>query len=300
MPFEWTVRITICILLWPFASSAQDASDLGKELFLAEDYEQAKVVFERILEVDPDQAAANYFLGRIYLRSNDPDTAQGFLEKAVEVEGRNVEYRLWLARVYGRKTRTASFLAAAKWAGRWLTELGTAFAIDPEHIEARKQLFQYYLNAPAIGGGDKKKAMRLAEETVDMDERVGHLLLAEAYGSENKLDLAVAEYKRVLELDPGCPEACKKLGYIFLKRDEYEASEATFRMYINTSPGKADPYDCLGDCYSKQGRVEDAIRQFATALEKDPGFSHSRFKLGKLSEEKGLIGDAIEAYETSA
>ncbi len=295
---QYLFEMTFCLYLLGAVVFAQSLVDEGRQLFNEKKYAEAKAIFDRVVKSNPNEAQPNYFLGRITLHFGDYDQAQEYLEKAVQIDGGNIDYHLALAKVYSEKARRASFLAAARWAGKWKAELEKAFAIDPKNLDARSQLIYYYLNAPAIGGGDKDKGQRLAEETIEFDPIRGRLLLAHAFKQSGKIELAVAEYEKVLKLDPKHRASYNNLGYIFLKKKNYDAAELNFKKYVEVAPDDPNAYDSLGDYYSERGKTDEAMAQYQQALEVDSTFSPSRFKLAQAYEKKQMKQDAIHHYET--
>jgi tetratricopeptide (TPR) repeat protein len=280
----------------PASAATQSLVGQGEELFNAGKYGQAKEIFERVLILDSKDAQASYFMGRIYIEFEDYDTAKEHLEKAVKFDEGNIDFHLWLATVYRQKTRTANFLSASKWAGKWKAELERAVEIDLANIEARKRLINYYLNAPAIGGGDKDKGKRLAEETIGIDEIQGRLLLARAHHRMNEMELAVVEYQNVLVLDPENASAHNSLGYIFLEREEYDLAKFHFSKYVEVASEDPNAFDSMGDYYLEREMFDDAAAQYLQALELDPKFSASRFKLAQTFEKSQMNEDAIYHY----
>ena len=73
-------------------------------------------------------------------------------------EPQNASYHLWLAREYGRKAGAANPLSAAGLARKAKNEFERAVQLDPANVEARRDLSQYYTEAPAIMGGGLDKA----------------------------------------------------------------------------------------------------------------------------------------------
>lgn len=289
---------TFCLGLLSSSVSTGQSIDQGIKLFQEKKVDQAKEIFEQVLKSNSADPQANYFLGRIYLEFGNVDEAKKMLEKAVKIDEENIDYHFWLADVYSLKTRSASFLSVVRWAGKWKSELEKAFEIDPRNIEARTRIINYYLNAPGIGGGDKKKGTRLAEETVEIDEIQGRLLLADALRKTKKIKAAIIEYGKVLALDSQNETAYNSLGYLFLGQKDYDAALLNFNKYIEVAPDDPNAYDSLGDYFSDREKIDEAIAQYQKAVEIDSSFSVSRFKLAKAFEKRQMKEDAIHHYTT--
>jgi len=294
---QHTLKIIFFLCIFFSTAIAQNKVDEGIKLFDAEKYVAAEEIFAKMVQSNPNDSQANYYLGRIYFNLGMQDHALKYLEKAVAIDEGNIDYHLSLAEVYSAKTRNASFLAAGKWAGKWKGELEKAFEIDPKNLDARRRLINYLLNAPAIGGGDKEKGKKLAEETIALDEIQGRLLLAYAYRKHNQIEQAVAEYEKVLSLDPKNGAAYNALGYTFLRQKDYAAAEQNFKKQIAVTPDDPNAYDSLGDCYAERGRMDEAMALFQKALQTDSTFSASRFKLAQAYEKKQMPETAIYHYE---
>jgi tetratricopeptide (TPR) repeat protein len=249
--------IEICLVLYllPFSGTSQDLIEQGKNLFQSERYDEAKIIFEEVLNLNSENTEANYFMGRIHFAAGEYNKATEYSEKAVKIDEENIDYHLWLATVYQEKARRANFLSAAKLAGKWRKELERAFEIDSKNIGARRRLIFYYLNAPGIGGGDEEKGKKLAEETIKIDEIQGRLLLAYAFQRKENVEAAIAEYQKVVQLDPQNRSAYNSLGYIILKQKDYDAAEFNFKKYIEVAPADPNAYDSMGDYYSERGRA---------------------------------------------
>ncbi len=291
------IGILICFISTCFCLS-QSLFDEGTKLFTEKKYQEAKSVFEQVLKSHSHKAEANYFLGKTHFELGDFDEAEDFLQAAIEVDDRRIDYHLALATVYQEKTRAASFISAPFLAKKWLEQLETAFSLDTHHLDARRRLIQYYLNAPGIGGGDKEKGTRLAEETIKLDELQGRLLYASALSRTDKQDSAIEEYKKVLKLDPQNGSVYNLLGYIYLKRKDFAAAEIHFKKYIDVAPQSPNAYDSMGDYYLERGMLDDAIVRFEKALDIDANSSESRFKLAETFVKKNLKKEARYHLQT--
>ena len=297
--FRWSLAVAVTLATLPFhlATSPDDPLKQAADLLRERRYEEAERLTRQALESDPSDAQAHHLLGRIQLRLGEYDRAVEHLRLTVEQEPERAVFHLWLGRAYGEKARTAGFFGKVKWAMSWKGELERAFEIDTANLEVRSDLVQYLLNAPAIGGGDKKRAQRLAEEMVSLDEIRGRLLLASTYRATGELDAATREYERVLQLDPDNAVAHNLLGYQFLSKNEYDKAEQHFREYLNAAPGEPNPHDSMGDYYIASGSVDEAIEHYEAAIELDPRFSCSRYKLAQAFERKQMTNEAVRHYE---
>src|SRR6266496_1295314 len=162
----------IVFVLFVLAVRLQAASARTEEairLFDARQFERARPLLEAALAEDPGDARAASYLGRLLLAANDLDRAIESLEKSVALEESNAQYHLWLGRAYGQRAIHASVLKQPALARKVKKEFESASRLDPDNLEARFGLIEYYLRAPGVLGGSPKKADEQAEEICRRD-----------------------------------------------------------------------------------------------------------------------------------
>lgn len=154
----------VCLAFPPMTAHAASGDFAAAHaLFGARRYPEARIALEKILAAEPRHAAACHYLGRAIAARNDAialDEALPWLAKAVELEPKNAIY----LGIYGgillqQAGRTASYSAATK--GREAME--KAIALDPDYLDAREGLFQFYQRAPWPVGSSAKANAQLEE-----------------------------------------------------------------------------------------------------------------------------------------
>ena len=147
-------------------------------------------------------------MGRCYLMLGDYKTATDDLEKAVDLEPRNSDYVLWLGRCWGRKAETASPLFAPLSATKARDYFSKALQLDPSNRDALGDLFDYYLEAPAIMGGGIDKAGVIARRILAIDPPEGHFALSKIARKRQRLNEAEQELRTSVALGPD------KIGHV--------------------------------------------------------------------------------------
>lgn len=294
------MRVRLCALLSIVSLAIPAAADFQEpgEALLAEGrYQEAREHFQRALAENPRSARAHYMLGKTQFLVGDLDGALEEAEKAIELEEHSVEIRLFLATLYGQKTRRARFLSAPMWAGRWLRELEASHRLEPDNVEARSRLIEYYLHAPAIGGGDKKQATKLASETIALDEIKGRLLLAHAHRDSDRFGEARVEYEKILQRDPANVAAHIGMGRTLDASGDSTAAEEWFVKAIKIAPGDPAAHESLGDHFAARGITSRAVRSYLEALSLEPKAAAARYALASLYEDLGRPVEARQQYE---
>jgi len=116
--------------------------------------------------------------GRAALDKNDLQAAVRLLESAVAQSPQNAEAHYQLGVAYGELAKKANVFQRFSLARHTRDEFERAVQLDPNYIDARFALVQYYMMAPAWLGGSEAKALEQAKEISDRDATTGHLALA--------------------------------------------------------------------------------------------------------------------------
>jgi cytochrome c-type biogenesis protein CcmH/NrfG len=148
------------------------------------DYQQAVTVLEKAPDKDPDNLQ---LLGEAWLGLKEFKKAVDVLERAAEIAPKSSTIQLWLGRAWGRRAE-ANKLMAFSWARKAKDAFERAVALDGKNHEALDDLFEYYVEAPAIVGGGLDKAEVVAKQIAAMDAAKGQRAmdrLAKARGQAN-------------------------------------------------------------------------------------------------------------------
>jgi len=154
------------ILSWLFLVSAQasESVSIGVMLFEEGDIAAAHRFFSTFVEEQPTEAVGAFYLGRTFFAQEQYEDAITWLDKAVLLDNHNSDYHLWLGRAYGYQAQRASILWQVPLAGRVRKHFERAVELNPDNVDARADLAEYYLKAPWFLGGGKEKAETQAHE----------------------------------------------------------------------------------------------------------------------------------------
>lgn len=111
--------------------------------------------------------------GRAAIDRNDPQTALGVLQRAVAQTPNNAEAHYLLGVAYGKLAQKANAFRRLSLARHTHGEFEQAVQLDPNHLDARWALVQYYELAPGYLGGSEQKARQQAEEISKRDASLG-------------------------------------------------------------------------------------------------------------------------------
>jgi len=120
-------------------------------------------------------------------------------------------------------------------------------------------------------------------------------LEAEAFESQGSWDKAEAEYRRILEQNPGLPGIHYRLGRIFLAKSpaDVEAAKNEFNEEIKIDANNASAEFMLGEIARQAGQWDEAAGDFSRASKLDEGFVEAYLALGMSLNSSGKFSEAI-------
>ena len=135
-----------------------------------------------------------------------------------------------------------------------------------------------------------------------------HELNAEALELQGKWDEAVAEYRKILDINPLLPGVHARLGRALLSKPQRSAEEVAqakkaFEEEIEIDPRNATAEYVLGQLAADEKDSATAIRHFERASKLDPSFAEAYLGLGTALNSAKRFQDAIaplENYEKMA
>ncbi len=179
-------------------SPAMNGEEL-RRMFEAGEYRQVQAASEAALAATPRDPSLHYWLARSSYELGIYDAAVRAAEEACRLAPEKSDFQMWLGRAYGRKAEIeSSFFLARK--TRHAFE--TAVKLDPANIEARRNLEEYYAEAPWFLGGGKEKARQQAQAVAALDPLEGSLALADFYRNTGQAEEAQKQYEQVLVKHP--------------------------------------------------------------------------------------------------
>jgi Tfp pilus assembly protein PilF len=244
--------------------------------------------------------------GRAAMQRNDYETAANLLEKAVAQNPNSAEAHFLLGEAYGTLAQNANIFRQASLASKTHREFARAVELDPNNLDARWGLIEFYMLAPGFMGGDEKKAFAQAGEIKKRDAMRGHQALAYIYGHQKKHDLARNEYIDAVKEQPNSPKSHYFLGISFLTADKnYKQAAEEFEMAVKLDPNYMPGWFQIGHMAALSGanltRGEEALQKYLAYTPKvdEPQHYRAYYWLGGIYERQGKKGEARQNYAMS-
>jgi len=183
----------------------------------------------------PSSAEAHNLRCRVLFTLERWDAAAAECERAVQTDGGNPGYHMWLGRTLGERASRASFMSAFSEAKRSRAEFEEAVRIDPRNAEALADLGEFYSSAPGIVGGGDEKANRVAGELDQVDPARAHELRARIAESNKDYGTAEREYKQAVTLSKHPAFQWMTLGSFYRRRDRAADAEAAVQNGVKAA-----------------------------------------------------------------
>ena len=223
----------------------------------------------QVLQAIPAKDGAVYeLIGRNYYMQRDYKKASEALEKAVAADPSNSDHELWLARAYGRRAETASFLAAPGQASKARQHFEKSVELNPRNIEALKDLFEYYVEAPGFLGGSFQKAAAAAGRIAALNAADGHWAQARLAEEKKEYHAAEEHLQRAVESAPQEAGRLIDLAQFLAGQGRFQEAERSFARAEAIAPGSAEVLYARADTYIKFHKnnelAKELLRRYLT------------------------------------
>jgi len=304
LPVPILIVSAVLMMGLPSSVRADAASGLqeGIRLFDQRQYPEARKILEPLATSGSSGAAAAYYMGRIAMAEEAYEAAASWFEKAVAAEPGSSDHHLWLGRAYGQQAMEASIFRQPGLASKTRVEFEKAVELNPNSINARIDLLQYFLKAPGFMGGGEDKALAQAAEISKRDAVVGHRASAMIHQDGGRIDEAEREYRAAAAVDPNRVEPHYWLGYFLQAAKLYEKAFEPFEQVLRKDPDDRSALYQVGRTAALSGlrleRAEECLKKYLKLAPKEgsPSPAWAHFRLGLVYQKKGARDLARAEY----
>ncbi len=254
---------------------------------------------------NPRNAAAYSLLCRVYFQLDDWDKAIANGEHAVQLNPEVGSYHLWLGRAYGRKAETVPLVTAFLLARKVAKEFERANELDPDDWTARRDLADFYVQAPMVVGGGEYKAERLANRTQSRDAVGASLIRAMAALGKKDTVEAERQYKIAIQESGGAAGPWLELARFYRSRTRWNEFDDAIRHALSSPKRTSEDVFDTGELLGAAGRLLlEAVAELQLYLKGNTVDEHAsafraHFLLGQIMEQLGDRQGAIGEYRLS-
>lgn len=147
--------------------------------------------------------------------------------------------------------------------------------------------------------GDLKKARKIFQEILkkEPNNMFAHNNLGKIYFDLKELDLALASYRKALDINPDFIMAQNNIAMVYKETGDYEKAEAAFKETLERFPKFELANANLGEIYLLQKRYGEAVTYLQKAVDTVPWVARYHFLLAKAFEGKNMNAEARKELE---
>jgi tetratricopeptide (TPR) repeat protein len=319
--FQKFMIISALALVPALASTTQPAEDL----LARGQADLAIAALNAALAHNPNDAGAYHLLCRAHFDFQDWNSAVSACERAASLNPQSSREHLWLGRSYGEKADASNFLTAVGLAKKVHTEFEAAVQLDPNSVEARTDLAEFYVEAPSLVGGGREKAESQAQLLADLDVSKSHWVKARIAEKDHNFALAENEYRAAIAASHGGAIDWFNLASFYRHRERWTDMENALQHAVAAPPAHPEvvmeaaetliranrnvplavswlqkylagptvelaptfkAYYWLGQAQEKQGNFAAAAESYRAALQLARGYGRAREALNRISEDR--------------
>lgn len=299
------IRSVILVLALFSTAALAAANDSAPALLAAGRADDAISTLHSKLSASPNDAEAYNLLCRAYFSMGDWDHGISACEKAVALAPNNSRYHMWLGRIYGEKADGTNFFSAASLAVKVRNEFEAAVRLDPNNVDARSDLGEFYLEAPGVVGGGRDKAEAQAQAMAPLDAaKAGYL---KGRIAEKKKDPATAEkeYRAAIEASHGSALTWFNLALFFRHQQRWDDMEDAIQQAVSAQVDRPEIIMESGEVLLRSGRNFPTAIQYlrrylslSSKVEEAPAFK-AHYLLGTALEKQGDRQGAAQEYRAA-
>ncbi len=269
-----------------------------EQLLDAGHFKRARAIAEQRLAANANDAEALYAMSRVKVEYGDLEGALTLAEKAVALDERNANYHYMAGGIYGQMAEKASIFKQMGLARRFKKEAEQAIVLDPNHLDARSALMEFYWEAPGIVGGDKKKAYAMAQEIQRINPARGFLAYAELAAREKDQAKMADFYLKAVEANPRDYNAQLTLASYYGSdgQKKYDLAENHAREGLKLDPGRASAYSILAILFALRERWADLDAIIGQAEKNVPDNFNPYYQAGRILLNTGKDLPRAERY----
>jgi tetratricopeptide (TPR) repeat protein len=225
----------------------------GMRFVMTDEPTKAIAQFEKLLQKNPANAAAQFAMASALLKSGKLPEALPFATKAYTLDRANKYYALQLAEVYVKQKRYPE-----------------AETLYEEIIKKSAENSEYGVELAAIYLFDDKPdkaldAYNRVERALGLNEEISRQK-QRIYLKQNKVDLAVAEAEKLIDNEPGDPDFLIEGAELLIANDRPEQAIGWLQQALVLNPDLAQAHVLLADVYRKQGNLEKVSQELKLVL----------------------------------
>ena len=245
--------------------------------------DQAELIYQQILQVNPENDEVLNLLGLIAYQIGKYQIATELINQAIDMDSSQSSFFNNLGLVLQKQDR-----------------LGEAIQAYRQSLELNPNDADIYSNF-----GTALKEQGQLEEAIDSyntaieiqsDHKEVYYNLGIALKKQGQLEEAIQVYYKAIDITPNNTKIYNNLGNIYQEQDRLEDAVYMYQKAIKIQP-RADIYNNLGIALKEQGQLEEAIQVYYKAIEIQPQFANAQNNIGLILFLQGDFKNGWQQYQ---
>ncbi|WGV27867.1 serine protease [Halotia branconii] len=114
---------------------------------------------------------------------------------------------------------------------------------------------------------------------------------------QGKLEQAIANYEKAIQLNPKYANAYYNLGIALFDQKKLDEAVAAYQKAIQLNPKDAIAYNNLGNALSDQKKLDEAVAAYQKAIQLNPKYAIAYYNLGIALFDQKKLDEAVAAYQ---
>ena len=212
-----------------YAQSAKNGLVDATAALQAGEADKALGLLSSLKQPQATSAQAHNIRCRVYFALEQWEAAGRECEQAVNLDGQNSDYHMWLGRALGERADRASFVSAYSLAKRARAEFEQAVQLNPRNAEALADLGEFYKSAPGVVGGGVSKAEGVAAQLDKIDPARAHELRGRIATGNKDFDGAEREFKQAIAVSQHPAFQWTTLASFYRKRERWNDMDSALK-----------------------------------------------------------------------
>lgn len=254
----------------------------GVRYMMTDEPTKALAQFGKVLQKDPNNAAAQYATANVLLKTGKTTEAIPHATKAYSLDGQNKFYALLLAELYVKQKRYSEAEALYE----KLIKKG------PENAEYGVELAAIYLfnekpDKALEAYNNVERELGLNEEITRQKQRI--------YLKQNKIDKAIQEAEKLVASEPSDPDYLLEGAELLIANDRSDQAITWIDKALKLTPDLPQAHVLLADIYRKKGDMARVTKELNQVLA-NPNLE-AGLKARILSSYVGMTGESPTAQK---
>ncbi|MBD66962.1 MAG: hypothetical protein CME62_17295 [Halobacteriovoraceae bacterium] len=251
-------------ILQDFKDHPKILAEIGIYYYKSGQIKNYRDIKKKLEELYPNEPTLYNFLLESAKLDDDFDDIVKYSEEILKIEPGNSKIRLFLAEVLIKMRGEKNFIRAKY----HLDEIKKRFSTFPRLNYLYAKLYTLINRT--------EEAIALGEKEIKENPRVsaGYILLGDIYKEKKELLKARDYYQQAYILRPNDIDALMGLAYVAFHSNQFDLALDQYKKIIQIDKFNAEAYKMLGDLYKKLGRVRPAIESYKQFLELYPNYKY--------------------------